>query len=78
MRSGEKQMRGESTLTCGEDMDECGDRPLAGEKISWSCSSHDEPGSNRCEDEYPAAGVTVDPEEATDEDAWALMTRGVG
>jgi hypothetical protein len=31
---GLKQIRGESTLTCGEDMEEWGDRPEAGEKMS--------------------------------------------
>jgi hypothetical protein len=37
---GEKHILGESTETCGEDMEECGDLPEAGEKMSsevgWS------------------------------------------
>ena len=32
--SGEKQILGESTLTCGDESDECGDLPLAGVKTS--------------------------------------------
>ena len=39
IRSGEKQMRGESTLTWGEDSEECGERPLIGEKSSGSLGS---------------------------------------
>ena len=42
MRRGEKHILGESTLTCGDDMEECGDRPDAGEKTSswlWCSSS---------------------------------------
>ena len=36
IRSGEKQILGESMLTCGEDMEECGDRPDAGLNMSSS------------------------------------------
>ena len=39
IRKGEKHILGESTLTWGEDMDEWGDRPLAGENVSFSPSS---------------------------------------
>jgi hypothetical protein len=34
IRRGEKHILGESTLTCGDDMEECGDLPDAGENIS--------------------------------------------
>ena len=39
IRNGEKHILGESTLTWGEDIEECGDLPLAGEKVSPSPSS---------------------------------------
>ena len=38
MRSGEKQMRGESALTWGDESEECGDLPLAGDENGISPS----------------------------------------
>ena len=38
IRSGEKHMRGESTLTWGDESEECGDLPLTGDENSMSAS----------------------------------------
>ena len=48
-------MRGESTLTCGDESDEWGDRPLMGENVSCSV-----PAASSTDDECCAVTVRDD------------------
>ncbi len=63
MRSGEKHILGESTLTCGEEREECGDRPEAGEKMSWSWSSQEDADRRWPTPPPPAAAAAAAEEE---------------